>query len=167
MLVVSEKEINDAAPLEPAASLLPSKKRQDDVDLDITPMIDMVFLLLIFFLVSSTPDQKTSIELPPAQHGVAVSQSDAVIVTLGEGGLGAAPAYAADGRIPGTELPDDAQARSQRIRELVELGFREDKTKVVIKGDKNVAHRDVAQVIKAASQVNGIKIHLAVLDSEQ
>jgi biopolymer transport protein ExbD len=143
-----------------------SKPQQEDVDLDITPMIDMVFLLLIFFLVASTPDQLTAIELPPAQHGIAVSQSDAVIFTLGEGGLGAAPAYAADGRIPGTELPDETQERSQRVRALVEQGFRENKTNVVIKGDKNVAHRDVDQLIRAVSQVNGVKIHLAVLDSE-
>jgi biopolymer transport protein ExbD len=151
---------------EQQTSLLRKRRQQEDVDLDITPMIDMVFLLLIFFLVSSTPDQKTAIELPPAQHGVAVSQYDAVIFTLGEGGLGAAPAYAADGRIPGTELPDEAASRFQRIREIVEQGFRDDKTKVVIKGDKNVAHRDVAQVIKAASQVNGVQIHLAVLETE-
>jgi biopolymer transport protein ExbD len=145
---------------------LRSKRQREDVDLDITPMIDMVFLLLIFFLVASTPDQLTAIELPPAQHGIAVSQSDAVIFTLGEGGLGTAPAYAADGRIPGTELSDDVQERSQRVRELVEQGFRENKSNVVIKGDKNVAHRDVDQLIKAVSQVNGVKIHLAVLDSE-
>jgi biopolymer transport protein ExbD len=151
---------------EPVAPLRRSKRQQEDVDLDITPMIDMVFLLLIFFLVASTPDQLTAIELPPAQHGIAVSQSDAVIFTLGEGGLGAAPAYAADGRIPGTELPDETQERSKRVRELVEQGFRENKTNVVIKGDKNVAHRDVDQLIKAVSQVNGVKIHLAVLDSE-
>jgi biopolymer transport protein ExbD len=140
--------------------------RHEDADLDITPMIDMVFLLLIFFLVASTPDQQTAIELPPAQHGIAVSQSDAVIFTLGEGGLGAAPAYAADGRIPGTELPDDAEERSNRVRELVEQGYRENKSNVVIKGDKNVAHRDVDRLIKAVSQVNGVKIHLAVLESE-
>jgi biopolymer transport protein ExbD len=164
MLLAAPK--NDAGPAEPVTSLLPVRRKQEDVDLDITPMIDMVFLLLIFFLVSSTPDQKTAIELPPAQHGVAVTQHDAVIFTLGEGGLGTAPAFAADGRVPGTELPDDAAARAQRVRELIERGFRDDKTKVVVKGDKNVAHRDVAQLIKAASQVNGVKIHLAVLDSE-
>jgi biopolymer transport protein ExbD len=164
MLMVAEQD--EPRPADSAAPVPRSRRKQDDVDLDITPMIDMVFLLLIFFLVTSTPDQKTAIELPEAQHGVAVSQNDSVIFTLGEGGLGAAPAYAADGRIPGTELPDDSQARSERVRELVEAGFRDDKTKVVIKGDKNVAHRDVAQLIKAASQVNGVKIHLAVMDSE-
>lgn len=147
-------------------SLLRKSRQREDVELDITPMIDMVFLLLIFFLVSSTPDQQTAIDLPEAHHGVAVTQSDSVIFTLGEGGLGTAPAFAADGRIAGTELPDDAAQRSQRVRELIEAGFRDDKTKVVIKADKNVAHREVAQLVKAASQVEGVKIHLAVLDSE-
>ena len=164
MLMVAKHD--EAGSDERVTPPLRARRQQEDVDLDITPMIDMVFLLLIFFLVASTPDQKTAIELPPAQHGIAVSQSDAVVFTLGEGGLGTAPAYAADGRIPGTELPDDASERTKRVRELVEQGFRDDKSNVVIKADKNVAHRDVAQLIKAASQVNGVKIHLAVLDSE-
>jgi biopolymer transport protein ExbD len=142
------------------------RSRMDDIDMDITPMIDMTFLLLIFFLVSATPDQQTAIDLPTAQHGVGVSQLQSVVFTIAEGGVHAAPVYAADGRVPGTELPDDAEARRDRVRELVEEGFREDKTSVVIKGDKNVAHREVAHLVKAASQVNGVKIHLAVLDSE-
>jgi biopolymer transport protein ExbD len=142
------------------------KSRMDEINMDITPMIDMTFLLLIFFLVSSTPDQQTAIDLPPAQHGVGVSQLESVVFTIAEGGVDAAPVYAADGRIPGTELPDEPEARRNRVRELVEEGFRDDKTSVVIKGDKNVAHRDVAQLVKAASQVNGVKIHLAVLDAE-
>jgi biopolymer transport protein ExbD len=142
------------------------KSRMDEIDMDITPMIDMTFLLLIFFLVSSTPDQQTAIDLPAAQHGVGVSQLESVVFTIAEGGVDVAPAYAADGRIPGTELPDEPEARRNRVRELVEEGFRNDKTSVVIKGDKNVAYRDVAQLVKAASQVNGVKIHLAVLDSE-
>jgi biopolymer transport protein ExbD len=164
MLLVPQQD--QARPEEDARPALPTRQQREDVDLDITPMIDMVFLLLIFFLVSSTPDQKTAIELPEARHGVAVTQNDSVIFTLAEGGIGTAPAFAADGRIPGTELPEESQARLNRVRELVEQGFRGDKSKVVIKGDKNVAHRDVAQFIKAASQVGGIKIHLAVLDSE-
>jgi biopolymer transport protein ExbD len=164
MLKVAEQENHDAD--DSAHPPLPARPQKEDVDLDITPMIDMVFLLLIFFLVSSTPDQQTAIQLPESHHGVAVSQNDSVIFTLAEGGVGIAPAFAADGRIPGTELPDDADTRAQRVRELVEQGFREDKTQVVIKGDKNVAYRHVAHLVKAASQVNGVKIHLAVLDTE-
>lgn len=142
------------------------RRAREEDDIDITPMIDMVFLLLIFFLVSSTPDQKTAIELPAATHGIGVSQVDAVIFTVAAGGLDHAPVYAADGRVAGTELPDDPGARRARIRQIVEAGVREDRTNVVIKGDKNVAHREIAQLIKAVSQVNGIKIHLAVLDTK-
>ena len=161
MLMVAE---DDAGPANEAPTFPLRKRPTEEVDMDITPMIDLVFLLLIFFLVASTPDQRTAIDLPEARHGVAVTQSDAVIFTIAEGGVNIAPAYAADGRIPGTELPDDDEARAQRVRELVESGFRDDKTKVVVKGDRNVAHREVAKLIKAASQVNGIKLHLAVMD---
>jgi biopolymer transport protein ExbD len=166
MLMIPKNEIEPFELDDTPAVSLRRPSRMDEIDMDITPMIDMTFLLLIFFLVSSTPDQQTAIDLPPAQHGVGVAQLESVVFTVAEGGLNVAPVYAADGRIPGTELPDDPAARRDRVRELVEEGFREDKTNVVIKGDKNVAHRDVAQLVKAASQVNGVKIHLAVLDTE-
>ena len=158
----AEQPFDDDAPVSDGRR----RSRMDEIDMDITPMIDMTFLLLIFFLVSSTPDQQTAIDLPPAQHGIGVSQLESVVFTVAEGGLNTAPVYAADGRIPGTELPDEPEARRNRVRELVEEGFRDDKTSVVIKGDKNVAHRDVAELVKAASQVNGVKLHLAVLDTE-
>jgi biopolymer transport protein ExbD len=168
MLMVPKAEQPGPEPLDDD---LPSLRRQvrpqrEEIDMDITPMIDMTFLLLIFFLVSSTPDQQTAIDLPPAQHGVGVSQLESIVFTIAAGGVNVAPVYAADGRVPGTELPEERETRRARVRELVEEGFRDDKTDVVIKGDKNVAHRDVAQLVRAASQVNGVKIHLAVLDAD-
>lgn len=165
-MLVAAKEPPREVEDEPLLLRAKRRRQREDVDIDITPMIDMTFLLLIFFLVSSTPDQATAIDLPEAQHGVGVSQLESVVFTIAEGGLKTAPVYAADGRIPGTELPEEPEARRKRIVELVEQGFRENKTNVVIKGDKNVAHREVAQLVKAASQVAGMKIYLAVLDSE-
>lgn len=145
-------------------SLTMRRRKRVEADMDIAPMIDLTFLLLIFFLVSSTPDELTAIDLPEANHGVGVSQINSVIFTIGMGGLGSAPVYAADGRIPGTELADDLEVQRQQIREAVEKGFRENKSNVIIKADKNVAHREVARVIEAVSPVQGVKIHLAVLE---
>jgi biopolymer transport protein ExbD len=139
---------------------------QESAEMDITPMIDVTFLLLIFFLVSSVPDQKTAVDLPRADHGVAVSELQSVVLTVAEGGLNAAPVYAADGRVSGTELSDDLDTRHRQIGELVGQGLREGKPNVVIKGDKNVAYREVARVIKAVSQVQGVEIFLAVLESK-
>ena len=152
----------EAEPLEEPVRLRGRRRSSDEEDIDITPMIDLVFLLLIFFLVSSIPDQQTAVDLPAAAHGASVSQVQSVLFTVADNGS----VYAADGRVPGKELPDDAEAARAKIRQLVEAGVREDKTDVVIKADKNVAHRKVAGIIKAVSQVSGIKIHLAVTDAK-
>jgi biopolymer transport protein ExbD len=46
---------------------LQSKDGDDDVEMDMSPMIDMVFLLLIFFIVASQiVDPKPKVEIPEA-----------------------------------------------------------------------------------------------------
>ena len=139
--------------------------RDNDAEMDITPMIDITFLMLIFFLVASTPDQQTAIQLPKANHGVGVSQLHSVLFTVGEGGLDHAPVYAADGKIPKFQLSDSLGERNQQIRAAVEKGFLENKSNVVIKADKTVAFREVSRVIKEVSKIEGVKIHLAVLET--
>ena len=148
------------------APLLGGKRdRNDDVEMDITPMIDITFLLLIFFIVCSTPDQKNSFELAEARHGKGVSERNSVFITISAESADPAPVYLADG-VGGDSLPEDADEQKEIIREAVEKGRTELKENVLIKADRNVAHRDVARVIKAVSQVEGAKIHLAVLESD-
>ena len=82
-------------------------------------------------------------------------------------GLGTAPVYLSDGKFESARLPDDVEAQNLAIQAAVERGRREEaKENVIIKADRNVAHREVARVIKAVSQVEGAKIHLAVLESD-
>ena len=49
--------------------ILPHRRVKNSADLDITPMIDIVFLLLIFFIVASVPDPQVEADLPHARHG--------------------------------------------------------------------------------------------------
>ena len=44
--------------------------QKDDVAIDMAPMIDMVFLLLIFFMVASvvTELEKVEVEIPEAKY---------------------------------------------------------------------------------------------------
>jgi len=51
-------------------------------DLDITPMIDVTFLLLIFFMVTSTMQSTPDVELPVAYHGEGIGQNQQVIVSI-------------------------------------------------------------------------------------
>ncbi len=149
------------------APLVRKRTLREDVEMDITPMIDITFLLLIFFLVCSTPDQQSAIELPSARHGKGVGEKDSVIITLSDEGVDSAPVYLADGKVESGRLPEDPDQQKEMIRLAVEEGRREEgKEDVLIKADRNVASRDVAQVIKAVSAVEGTKIHLAVLESD-
>lgn len=48
---------------------LASKHADDDLEVDMSPMIDMVFLLLIFFIVASQViDEKPKVEIPSAAY---------------------------------------------------------------------------------------------------
>lgn len=42
-----------------------SRRRDDDADVDMTPMLDIVFILLIFFIVTAVFVQERSISLVP------------------------------------------------------------------------------------------------------
>ena len=157
-------EADDADLDEPP--ILARAREQIDAEMDITPMIDCVFLLLIFFIVCSTMEQQSPIDLAEARHGRAVGERESSIISVLGGGVEQAPVYQADG--PALDpLPNDEEVQREKILAYIEEEQRkEGKSDVLIKADKNVAHRDVARVIKAVSKVEGINIHLAVAESE-
>ena len=53
-----------------------------DGEMDITPMIDVTFLLLIFFMVASTMQGTPDVDVPPAQHSIGVDSAGAAVVTI-------------------------------------------------------------------------------------
>ncbi len=171
-------------------ALLRRRRHSESVDLDITPMIDIVFLLLIFFLVASIPDMQTEADLPPARHGVGVNPHSSIVFTLAErSGPAGAKVYLSDGKsgapIPadpggqeaaidralrgqgGVALPDDFTEQEAIIREAVSTGFhRMGLTNVLLKAEKGVLHRDVDRVSRAiaSADAEGIQLNLAVFE---
>jgi len=138
----------------------------DRSDLDITPMIDITFLLLIFFLVATVPDPQRVADLPEARHGVAVTEHSSVVVTLAESGPGGAALYLSDGKDPSRLASADEQMQQVQLKQAVEQGLTEGKDNVIIKAERGVAHRDVARVAAAISQVAGVQLHVAVTDQK-
>ena len=148
--------------------LVTSRDRDADSDMDITPMIDITFLLLIFFLVCSTPEQQSAFQLPAAKYGKGVGERESLIITVGTGGIDSSPVFLADGEIADKQLPDDLEQQGELIREAVEKSLKGDKPKehVIIKADRNVPFRETNRVMKAVSKVEGAKIHLAVMEAD-
>ena len=151
---------------EEAGPVLPRRPVSDTAEMDITPMIDITFLLLIFFLVCSTANVQSAVELPPARHGTGVSDRTSVVLTVAErGGPGPALVYLADGK-KGKPLPEDEDLRAAEITQAVEQGMQEGKSTVLVKAEKGVKHGDVWRVETAVGQVEGVRLYVAVLEVE-
>jgi biopolymer transport protein ExbD len=146
--------------------VLPRRPVRDTAEMDITPMIDIVFLLLIFFLVCSTATMQSAVHLPPARHGVGISDRASTIVTvLPRGAPGPPLVYLADGR-KGAPLPDDQALQREDIAAAVEQGLAEGKPNGMVKAAGDVKLGDLWPVYTALGQVEGAKLHVAVEEVE-
>jgi biopolymer transport protein ExbD len=148
---------------------LKPRRQLEDTEMDITPMIDITFLLLIFFLVASKMDQSTAVDLPPAQYGIPVPTKNAVILTVDKGGgEGPAPVYKGDGVNSDNQIDSsDLEALEKEIETYVAEIVLEstDKTFVLIKAARGVKHRDVARVAQSVAKIAEIqRLHVAVLE---
>ena len=151
---------------EDAGPVLPRRPVEDTAEMDITPMIDITFLLLIFFLVCSTAAVQSAVDLPPARHGTGVSDRNAVILTVQDQGKTApVRVYVGDG-IRGEHLPDDPDLQADAITEAVEQGLQEGKTTVLVKAEKGVRHGEMWRVYTAAGRAEAGTLHVAVLEVE-
>ncbi|WDQ19555.1 ExbD/TolR family protein [Rhodopirellula sp. P2] len=55
---------------------LPPRKKRDDGELDMTPMVDVTFLLLIFFMVTASFSLQKSIQMPRQQSELPSTNND-------------------------------------------------------------------------------------------
>lgn len=141
-------------------------KRREDPEMDITPMIDITFLLLIFFLVASRLTEEAYVELPKAENGVAVSNDSSLVVTLTKGSGDNASIYLGDGAYEATKLTmpglEDQQSELEKyIEQGLSVGS---KQQLLIKAEEGVRHRDVARVARAAGGAETSVMYVAVVE---
>lgn len=141
----------------------PPPKQESDIDM--TPMIDCVFQLLIFFLVGSIPDYATAVELAPARHGKGADPNTAVIITVADTGAKDADVFLADGKI-GAPLTKDPKAQQTAISEAVREGQQNGKSGVILKAQRSVKFREVNRVASAVALVEDMRLYFAVLESK-
>lgn len=147
-------------------NLRPSR-RADDVSPNITPLIDVVFLLLIFFMVSTTFDHSSEINivLPEASEEVLTTRADALRVLIGPQG----EVYVNRERVEEQSLQAIQEALSRAAGALADapdaaVGAQGDITgpSVIISADVNTSHRSVIRVMDAARNIGLLKITFAV-----
>jgi len=115
---------------------------EDETRFEMAPMIDMVFLLLIFFMCAShlSVVQSLPLEIPTAEHSVVPKERpDRFVVNI-----------TADGRLFGGNTPVDLQALKEMVRRQREMtpGI-----KIYLRADRDAAHKHVRKVMDAMGQI--------------
>ena len=127
------------------------RQRLEGVDVNLTPLIDVVFLLLIFFMVSTTFTKEThlAIDLPEAEGEPAPAEREQVEVLVSESGTYTVNSHnLIDTRID--TLKSAIHAVSAGDNELP----------MVISADAQAPHQSVVRAMDAAGQLGFV--HLSI-----
>lgn len=140
-------DLSDVADEEEEVFLLP-KKNRDSEEMDITPMIDITFLLLIFFVVCSKMDPSQTGVIPEADNGLAISAKDSAVIFIYPDG----PEKVKVARGNEQEFSDDEETQAAEIIEYIEQELEKskgrNKNQVMIMGDANIKVAEVTRIQK-------------------
>jgi len=138
----------------------------EDAHFDITAMIDLVFMMNIYFLVTFIGATMEEINLPTAMHCAPLDGEVATVITVVAGPDPQLVNVYVDSGVKGTPLTDPEQ-QAERIAQAVERGLAASprKTAVLIKAEKNIRLREMGRLAAAAS-LEGVTLHLGVMEKD-
>lgn len=138
-------------------NLRPHKARS--LDINLTPLIDVVFLMLIFFMVSTTFDRDTRIklQLPEASQAPQEQTEEAQIkITIDAQGN----FYVDDEQLVNNQFRTLKRTLEKRIEGLKTL------PPLIILADAKAAHQAVMTAMDAASQVGLVNMSFPARERE-
>ena len=131
---------------------------QDEPSINLTPLIDVVFLLLIFFMVTTTFTRETRLQvnLPEAEAEALSAQSERLEIVVSRDGSFA---------LNGQALVDRRIETLLRGLELESEGNLD--LPVIIVADSEATHQSVVTAIDAIGQAGFARLSIATQRSEQ
>jgi len=129
--------------------------RRDDVELNMTPLIDVVFLLLIFFMVSTTFEKQARLKvvLPEASAEATQSKDDPVVIGIDSSGR----FYINDRQLVNSQID------TLKIALTKTLGNNKD-VPLVLRADAKTPHQSVVMAMDAAAQLGLTRLSIATLE---
>ena len=143
------------------------RKPQDNPQLDMTPMIDVVFELIIFFVVTLVEAQKKdeTIELEDGKHGIVLVPEELppthmqIDIGLYQSGPKKGKPRISMGDVEIT--PADIKRRvTDRIKKYKDFP-------IMVRGDFAVPHKAVAQVLNACTEAGIWKISFGAVQEDK
>jgi biopolymer transport protein ExbD len=131
--------------------------KEENVEVNLTPLIDVVFLLLIFFMVSTTFDKhaKLKVSLPESSTKAVKQEGDPLVLSIDAKGN----YFLNERQIVNKKLNTLKQAIQKTIGDNKE-------TSIVLRADANTPHQFVVRAMDAASQLGLTKLSIATVEAK-
>ena len=124
--------------------------RRPEVSINLTPLIDVVFLLLIFFMVSTSFTELTQlvVDLPEAEGSPASADNGLLLTVDAVGNM----------TLSGESVPNDARGLSAALRQ--QLSGNTD-IPLTLSADAMTPHQYVVTAMDVAAQLNITRLTIA------
>lgn len=129
-----------------------SPTTSEEPDVNLTPMIDVVFLLLLFFMVSTSFIRESSlkVDLPEAAGSALVEQNKAVDIVINS-----------DGQFIINGITLDNSNRDQLTASLQQAVGDNDDPHIIISADANAEYQHIVTAMDIAQQLGYSRLTLA------
>ena len=134
------------------------RRPRNDISIELVPLVDVVLVLLLFFMVSTTfiRQSELKVELPEANANPQQLDNDVIEVAISADGE-----YAVNGRL----LVDNELATLMRaLREAVAGDTRKH---LVINADSNAHHQAVVRAMDAAGQTGLVHLSITTRNADE
>lgn len=130
--------------------------RREDPDITLTPLIDVVFLLLIFFMVSTSFNRESeiSVDLPEASAQEVESEAAAIEITINARG---------DFFVNQKQVVNNNIVTLMKALQIAMQG--QEEPALIISADANTPHQAVIRAMDAARQLGIEHLSLATKES--
>lgn len=136
--------------------LSPSKPEEPDVNL--TPMIDVVFLLLLFFMVSTSFIRESSLKVDlPQATGQALPEQDLAIDIV----------INADGYFVVNEVTLESPSPDQLSAHLKQAVGENEDPHIIISADANAEYQNIVTAMDVAQQLGYNRLTLATRQTKK
>jgi biopolymer transport protein ExbD len=128
------------------------RSRSDEPDVNLTPLIDVVFILLLFFMVSTTFQRESEIhiELPEASAEAVEERDETLELVIDAQGH----YFIGEQQVVNTELETLKQAMQNFLGERSEMP-------VIIRADRLTPYEAVVRAMDATAQLGLMQMSLA------
>lgn len=135
-------------------------RRREEPEINLTPLIDVVFLMLIFFMISTTflREADLQISLPEAATEPRAEVREPIEVTINREGT----VFIAGEALLNSQVGTVTRALSEALGEADPAA-----TRVVIRADARAEHQLVVTVLDAAGQAGLRQVGIATVAVEE